>query len=163
MFFTVSAILLNCEACEKMGMNWTLLAGQATQPTQPESVGKVMADAGMTVLTGLVVVFSVLVLLTFIFWLFGKVMSGASGRKAPAAPTVKEQPAPRAVKPAAPVPAAPPSVEPGISEEVVAVIAAAVAAMSGDGKTYALRSVRVARGSRPVWAAAGLAENTRPF
>ena len=51
----------------------------------------------------------------------------------------------------------------GISEEVVAVIAAAVAAMTPEGKRYAVRSVSRARGDRPVWAAAGVAESTRPF
>lgn len=82
------------------------------------------------------------------------------GRKPPA-------PAPKAAVPAsvpAPTAAAPaPAVEDGISDEVVAVIAAAVAAMSEGGKAYTLRSVSQVRGQRPVWAAAGLAENTRPF
>lgn len=57
-------------------------------------------------------------------------------------------------------------VQDGISEEVVAVIAAAVAAMAPEGTQYTLRSVHhVSRvkGERPVWAAAGLAESTRPF
>lgn len=56
-----------------------------------------------------------------------------------------------------------PSVQNGISDEVVAVIAAAVASMAPEGTHYAVRSVSRARGDRPVWAAAGLAESTRPF
>lgn len=57
-----------------------------------------------------------------------------------------------------------PAVENGISDEVVAVIAAAIAAMSADGKSYSIRSIKKSRnGTRPVWAAAGLQENTRPF
>lgn len=56
------------------------------------------------------------------------------------------------------------AVEDGISDEVVAVIAAAIAAMSADGKSYAIRSIKKSKnGVRPVWATAGLQENTRPF
>lgn len=57
-----------------------------------------------------------------------------------------------------------PSIENGVSDEVVAVIAAAIAAMSADGKSYAIRSIKKSRnGTRPVWATAGIQENTRPF
>ena len=69
-----------------------------------------------------------------------------------------------AVSAPAPVPAAPaPVVSGGVSDEVVAVIAAAVAAMAPEGNRYAVRRVSRVRGERPVWAAAGIAENTRPF
>ena len=54
----------------------------------------------------------------------------------------------------------------GVSDEVIAVIAAAVAAMSAaDGKKYAVRSIkRTSRtNERPVWAMAGLHENTAAF
>lgn len=54
-------------------------------------------------------------------------------------------------------------VQDGISEEVVAAIAAAVASMAPEGRRYSLRNVRRADRERPVWAAAGLAESTRPF
>lgn len=133
---------------------------QVSLMTLAESVGQDVGDAGMTILIGLVVVFSVLILLTFIFWLFGKV---AGGRKKPARPA-----APRAVVQETPKPApaprpAPPAVQEGISEEIVAVIAAAVAAMEPEGKRYAVRSVSRSRSQRPVWALAGLSENTRPF
>ena len=50
-----------------------------------------------------------------------------------------------------------------VSEEVVAAIAAAVMSMAPEGKQYVIRSVSRTRGERPVWAAAGLAESTRPF
>ncbi len=123
------------------------------------NAGEVLGDAGMTVLIGLVVVFSVLILLTFIFWLFGKIMSGSGSKTAP-----PPEPKPAAAAPAvsAPAPAAPVVAE-GISEEVVAAIAAAVASLAPEGKRYAVRRVTRAAGGRPVWAAAGLAENTRPF
>ncbi len=115
-----------------------------------------LSNAGMTVLIGVVVVFSVLLILTFVFWLFGKIASAGSSTTAPAAtpkaPIVKK-------------PVVAPVVEDGIPEEVVAVIAAAVAAMSDDTTRYAVRRISAARvqGSRPVWAAAGIAQNTQPF
>lgn len=114
-----------------------------------------LGNAGMTVLIGLVVVFGVLIVLTFVFWLFGKVAGSSKGTPvaAPAAPAV--------AAPAAPAPV----VEDGVPEEVVAVIAAAVAAMSDGTTRYAVRRISAARaqGARPVWAAAGIAENTQPF
>ncbi len=112
----------------------------------------------MTVLIGVVVVFGVLVLLTLIFWLFGKIAGG------------REKTAPQPIaKPAVPVAVAatakPVANNNDVPDEVVAVIAAAISAMSTDGKQYAIRRIRPAtvRGSRPVWAATGVAENTRPF
>jgi N utilization substance protein A len=57
-----------------------------------------------------------------------------------------------------------PVVEDGIEEEIVAVIAAAVAAMSAQsGKKLVVRSVKRSVSQRDPWAAAGLADNTRPF
>ena len=125
-------------------------------------VAQVMGDAGMTILIGLTVVFAVLILLTFIFWLFGKALSGS--RKEAAA---KETPAPAPAVPAT-APAPVPAVRDGVSDEVVAAIAAAVASLAPEGTTYTLHSVRrvpreQGRHGRPVWAAAGLADNTRPF
>ncbi len=117
-----------------------------------------LSNAGMTVLIGIVVVFATLLLLTFVFWLFGKVAAAGNSGNASSAP--KAAPA----VPAA-APAAAPVVEDGIPEEVVAVIAAAVAAMSDGNTKFAVRRISAARsqGARPVWSAAGIAENTRPF
>jgi len=129
-------------------------------PLLAETVGERFAGAGMTVLIGLVVVFSVLILLTFIFFLFGKVVGRGKTPKKPSAPVKKAEPA---VQPAAVPRAVPAPVVDGISEEVVAVIAAAVSAMAGPAASYTLRRVQRSRADRPVWAAAGLAENTRPF
>ena len=130
-------------------------------PLLAETVGERFAGAGMTVLIGLVVVFSVLILLTFIFFLFGKVVGRGKTPKKPSAPVKKAEPA---VQPAAVPRAVPaPVVEDGISEEVVAVIAAAVSVMAGPAASYTLRRVQRSRADRPVWAAAGLAENTPPF
>ncbi len=141
------------------------LKAAMTALTAAVDAGDILSTAGLTILIGVTVVFSVLILLTAIFWLFGKAMDsiGKAGKKTQAAPAAKqsaEKPAP--VSAPAPIPAAPAAAE-GISEEVVAVIAAAVAAMAPEGKRYAVRSVSRARGDRPVWAAAGVAESTRPF
>ncbi len=121
------------------------------------AAGDVLGDAGMTVLIGLLVVFAALIVLTLIFMLFGRAVY-----REKKAPSVSEnRPAPKP----APAPAAAPSpiVEQGVSEEVVAAIAAAIAAMAPEGKRYAIRRVSRARGERPVWATAGLLEQTRPF
>ena len=113
-------------------------------------------SAGMVLLIGLVVVFAVLIILTFVFWLFGKVVgnqNGTSAATSPKPPIVMPKPQ-----------ATPPQTD-GVPDEVVAVIAAAVAAMSDGNTQYAIRRIRPATkvAVRPVWAAAGLADNTRPF
>lgn len=113
-------------------------------------------SSGMVVLIGVVVVFSVLLLLTSIFWFFGKAVGGTQK---------KETPAPIPVKKPAVAPAPAPVVSGDVSDEVVAVIAAAVAAMSADGTEYVIRRIRpaVKTANRPAWGTAGIAENTRPF
>ena len=112
--------------------------------------------AGMVLLIGLVVVFAVLLILTFVFWMFGKVVG--SKNDTASAPTPVQRP----------VVAAAPAVIPhtdDVPDEVVAVIAAAVAAMSDGTTRYAIRRIRPAASAntRSAWAAAGLLENTRPF
>ena len=131
--------------------------------TAAESAGKVMGDSLMTALIGVVVVFATLVVLTLIFILFGKVMHRPK-KEAPAVPAPKPKPA------AAPKIAPTPAVQ-GVQQLAVflagawpvVVIAAAVASMAPEGKRYAVRKVSRVREGRPVWAAAGLAESTRPF
>lgn len=111
-------------------------------------------EAGVTVIIGIVLVLGVLVLLTLIFWAFGRVMERLSRKNTP---PVAEPPA------KAP---APPTIETATDDEdeVVAVIAAAVAAMAPEHTQYTVRRIREVRtGTRSVWAAAGVAENTRPF
>lgn len=120
-----------------------------------DSVGDILSGAGLTILIGLVVVFAALIVLVLIFWLFGKIVHrGAKPEETPPAPVV----------PAAPVmPASATGDASGVSDEVVAVIAAAVAAMAPAGKRYAVRRVQPAGHGRSAWAAAGIAENTQPF
>ncbi len=130
-------------------MNYVLTAAVDTSA--------LLSEAGMTVLIGAAVVFSALLLLTCIFWLFGFVAKKDNKPSMPADNTVS-------VPHISPAPAPTPIVEDGVSDEVVAVIAAAVAAMSDGDKQYTIRRIRSARtNARPVWAAAGIAENTQPF
>lgn len=115
-----------------------------------------LSEAGMTVLIGLAVVFTALLLLTCVFWLFGVIAKKGESPNNQATNTVSTP------KPAV-IPA--PIVENGVSDDIVAVIAAAIAAMS-DGETqYAIRRIRpaVRTNARPAWAAAGIAENTQSF
>ena len=105
-------------------------------------------------ITGIVLVFLILVLLMTIITLEGKIFdSMGTKKKAAKAP---------AAKPAAPVQqaaAAPaPQVEEGIPGDVVAAIMAAIHAM-GNGK-YTLKAVRR---SKNGWGNAGVNDTTAPF
>ena len=104
-------------------------------------------------ITGIVLVFAILVLLMAIITLEGKIFDAMNGKKAAAkaAPTVAAKPA------AAQAPAAP-QVEQGIPADVVAAIMAAIYSM-GNGK-YVLKAVR--RGKNG-WGKAGVNDTTAPF
>ena len=115
-------------------------------------------DVVVTV-TGIVLVFLILVLLMAIITLEGKIFDGL-GKKKVAAKAAASKPAAPA-KPAATVQqaAAPaPQVEEGIPGDVVAAIMAAIHAM-GNGK-YTLKAVR--RGTNG-WGKAGVNDTTAPF
>ncbi len=112
---------------------------------------------------GILMVFVALILLIVVISLFGKMLSNtgkSKSKKSKAAPAAeKAAPAAPAVK-AAPA-AAPVASSNGIPDEIIAVIAAAVAAM--DDGAYVIRSVRRSKEGRPAWSMAGIYENTRPF
>ena len=115
------------------------------------------SDVVITI-TGIVLVFLILVLLMAIITLEGKIFDSLDAKKKAAKAAPK---APAAVKPAAPVQqaAAPaPQVEEGIPGDVVAAIMAAIYAM-GNGK-YTLKAVR--RGKNG-WGKAGVNDTTAPF
>ncbi|WP_312645215.1 OadG family protein [Hydrogenoanaerobacterium sp.] len=118
--------------------------------------------AGTVVLSGMSIVFVVLILLTLIVMAFGKIMDSTAN-----SPKNNNKQAPPAVKEAAPTPApkaAPMQiVEDGISDEVVAVISASIAAMMGESKSFVIKSVKRAKDARPVWSMAGMQQNTNPF
>lgn len=122
--------------------------------------GVPIGEALLDVVIGFVLVLAVMILLIVIFWAFGKVMSSLSGREK----KVSDTPAvPKPVKPSAINSPMSKAATADADDEVVAVIAAAVAAMAPAGKTYAVRRIRCQSSGRPAWAAAGAFENTRPF
>ena len=122
---------------------------------------KGMLMAVITV-SGIVIVFAILVLLIFIFYAYGAIFRIFTQSSEP-----KKAEAPKQSVPVqAPVAATPQPLSDGeIPGEIIAVIAAAIASLD-DGKTYRVKKVSRARtpvAGRTAWAASGLFENTRPF
>ena len=119
------------------------------------------------IIAGAGIVFLMLVLLIIIFYLFGKVVSSAEtkaqkGKTNIITKSEQKLPTPAPAKKAS---APAPQVEAGISGEVVAAIAAAVAVSEGEGAVVkSIRRVDVVnvRGRNP-WANAAVYDNTRPF
>ena len=111
-------------------------------------------------ITGIVLVFAILVLLMAIITLEGKIFDAMNGKKAAAksAPKAAAKPAAPAAKPAAAQAPAAPQVEQGIPADVVAAIMAAIYSM-GNGK-YVLKAVR--RGKNGL-GKAGVNDTTAPF
>lgn len=109
-------------------------------------------------ITGIVLVFLILILLMAIITLEGKIFDSMNAKKKAAKEAAKAP----AVQPAAPVQqaaAAPaPQVEEGIPGDVIAAIMAAIHAM-GNGK-YTLKAVRR---SKNGWGNAGVTNTTAPF
>lgn len=149
------------------GTNTIVSSGDASGAAAMTDRGELMVN---TTITGLVVVFSVLIILTLLFACYGKIVDKINGV------SVKKKKAPKAAKPAAPAPkpqasvlaakaAAPAaSADGSIPEEIVAVIAAAVAAMSDGDTSYRISGIRRApRQGASAWRQAALAENTRRF
>lgn len=116
----------------------------------------------VVLITGLVVVFAVLIVLTGIIKGYGSIVHGL-GQKKKAGKTPEKE-APPALKPVQNVASAPvPAVQAGIPGEVIAAISAAVYMMDGGAST--VKSIRRApqQSNRSAWGMAGLLENTRPF
>lgn len=121
------------------------------------------------VVTGLVVVFLALLILIFFVMGYGGIFQAINKSREKKAKAQQKSEV-NAEIPAASAPA--PTVKPQASQEfdaedeVVAVIAAAVAQISAEnGKTAVIKSIKPAksRPSRLAWAKAGLIDNTRPF
>ncbi len=106
--------------------------------------GEILMDAGLTTAIGLVVVFSVLLLLTGVFKVFGLAVS-STGKQAD---SPSPAPAPVAAPAAAPIVGntetvqSAPEIQNGIPAETVAVISAAVASVAPAGSQYAVRGIR---------------------
>ena len=125
----------------------------------------------IVLLTGLVVVFAALIVLTFVIKGYGALISSVTAarkKKKAEAQAAKKAAQDATVKPATPVvkkaaaPVAAPAVQEGIPGEVIAAIAAAVDYTYGAG-THTIRAVRRVPQNRSAWGSAGLAESTRPF
>ena len=115
----------------------------------------------LVTLTGIVIVFIVLLLLIMIIQMFGKFFSGKGGDgkngKSGKSSSVGNKMSAKN---------APQKMAADDDSELVAVItAAAMAALSGDGKKYAVRSIRPLKPAfgGSAWRTAGLLENTQPF
>ncbi len=131
-----------------------MVAAKSTISPDQKDLGA--GTVASVVITGLVVVFIGLVLLILLVSIYGKLFDVINGRAARKAEEAKK--AAEAAKAAAPV------VEDGIEEETVAVIMAAISAMSSaEGKKLVLKSVKTAKPQRPAWSTAGIIDNTRPF
>ena len=143
------------------------------------------------VIAGISIVVGVLLLLIFIFYLFGKIVpviekkskaseekkakrkaaraakkaakkAARSGGNITETETVSAPAAPPVQKSPVPAPASAPVVQSGISGEVVAAITAAVVATEGSGAV--IRSIKKKNvGGRNPWSAAATFDNTRPF
>lgn len=108
------------------------------------------------VITGLLVVFLGLFILIAFVSLLGVIFNKKPNKKKKSDNVIKQEKI--VEKPVAPL------VEDGVSEEIVAVITAAVAAMSSEESSFTIRGIKKAKNSgRSVWAAAGLQDNTRSF
>ena len=117
-------------------------------------------------LTGFTIVFAVLIFLIFIIWLYGLIITKAQNKtveKKNKKNKVEKEPEP--LKKAVDVPKAKPPVtktDNGVSDEVVAVISAAVYSMYGSSKKVKIKSIKKSS-ARSAWANAGILNNTRPF
>ncbi len=127
------------------------------------NIGENFSEYGGNVtLSGVLIVFAMLVLLVFIISIFGFVMSrlagGANKPKKVKEPKIEK----KTEVPKVPVVTATANAE---EEDVIAAISAAVMMMyEGTGKTPVIRSIRPAvKGVRSAWATAGVVNNTRPF
>ena len=140
----------------------------AAQTAQKESL--TLAEKGITsakvVLTGFVVVFAMLILLIFIIKIYSAIVQKAqsAGTKRKKGNKNKdEKPAEKPAAAPAPVVTASAATD-GISDEVVAVISAAVATMYGSSEKARIKSIKKSSdGGRSAWAKAGVLDNTRPF
>ena len=111
-------------------------------------------------ITGIVLVFAILVPPMASITLYGKILDAMNGNKAAAkaAPKAAAKPAAPAAKPVAAQAPAAPQVEQGIPADVVAAIMAASYSM-GNGK-YVLKAVRRGKNGRGK---AGVNDTTAPF
>lgn len=129
-------------------------------------MSKVTISASM-LLTGFAIVFAVLFFLIFLIWLMGKVVTGAQNKAAESKAAKEAKKAQKNAdkepeKTVAPKPVVKAVKSDGVSDELVAVISAAVYSMYGSTEKVKIKSIRKSK-SRSAWANAGVLNNTRPF
>ncbi|MEG2672785.1 MAG: OadG family transporter subunit [Ruthenibacterium sp.] len=119
---------------------------------------------GTVVATGLIIVFSVLILLYLLISLEGIIFRSIDNKKKGIVSATPKKEAASVQKASAPIAkaAAAPIVEKGIPGEVVAAIAAAISAMEGNGR-YTIRTLTRAKTGRSAWGSAGVSSYTDPF
>ncbi|MBQ5347451.1 MAG: OadG family protein [Ruminococcus sp.] len=129
-----------------------------------DMMNKFTISASM-LLTGFSIVFAVLIFLIFIIWLYGKIITTAQNKaiekknaKIKAEVNENKQ-KPKAVVKKAETPV---KEESGLSDEIVAVISAAVYSMYGSTDKVKIKSIKKS-GARSAWSNAGVLNNTRPF
>ena len=150
-----------------MYINTVALADKVLRGTEKLDGTQITA---MTII-GLSVVFFALLILVIFLYTSGSFFKAAKPGEKKAAETKKTAPAANAApKPAAAkapaAKAAAPAAAAEDESEVIAVIMAAISAMSAaEGKQYRIKLVRPVSGGsgRSAWAQAGIAELTRPF
>lgn len=112
--------------------------------------------------SGIIIVFSVLVLLVCIIKLFGVIFTKGEKRaakKTDVKPVEKEEIHSSKAEKTVDI-----SDSGEIDEETLAVISAAVySSLSSDGKKYEIKSITRGQRRRPAWATAGIIQNTEPF
>ena len=124
-----------------------------------------LTQALTLLLAGFIIVFVVLILLILVITIYGKIIQTAQGASAKRKQkknkvVVNDVPPPST---AAPVVFGTKADDGEIPGEIIAVIAAAVDAVYGDGARSRIRSVKRSRPARSSWGRAGIADNTRPF
>lgn len=120
----------------------------------------VVPNVATVVVVGFGLVLAILVALVLILSIQGKFFQNIDKNKSTKAQKVVKAAAVVPVTPPAAAPA--PYVEPGIPEEVVVAIAAAIAAMEG-GSNYTLRSLTRKKDGRNPWSVAATLSYTQPF
>ena len=130
----------------------------ASVPEYPQDDWSVV---GSTVVTGMVVVFAILIILVFFLWLLGQVL-GEKTKKGKNENQIQLQQAESSAPQAEIIEDDTLYEDDG---EIIAVISAAIAAFGdADGKQYKVVGVkRKDKALRSGWGLAGVSENTRPF
>ena len=133
-----------------------------------EEGASIFEVGAITTITGIVLVFAMLLFLVFVLWLFGVVAKAATKSAEKKAMKAKadlsKQISEEAPKTDVNEVVSSSSADDGVSGEVVAAIAAAISVMySGTGKKPVIKSVKKSGSRRSAWASAGIADNIRRF